>query len=61
MLESLFDRPIVAVNHVRQVTGTAYAAANSLVTRLVEIGAERDDRPCAQSTLPIQSIIDLFT
>jgi len=38
VLESLFDRPIVAVNDVRQLTGTTYAAANVLVSRLVELG-----------------------
>jgi Fic family protein len=38
VLESLFDRPIVTVNNVREMTGTTYAAANSLVSRLVEIG-----------------------
>jgi Fic family protein len=38
VLESLFDRPIVAVNDVRSLTGTTYAAANSLVTKLVEVG-----------------------
>lgn len=37
VLESLFDRPIVSVNDVRAMTGTTYAAANSLVARLVEI------------------------
>lgn len=38
VLESLFDRPIVAVNDVRKMTGTTYPAANSLVSRLVELG-----------------------
>lgn len=38
VLESLFDRPIVAVNDVRALTGTTYAAANALVSRLVEVG-----------------------
>ncbi|HUF80582.1 MAG TPA: Fic family protein [Burkholderiales bacterium] len=38
VLESLFDRPIVAVNDARKMTGTTYAAANALVSRLVEIG-----------------------
>ncbi|MCA3214272.1 MAG: Fic family protein [Burkholderiales bacterium] len=38
VLESLFDRPIVAVNDVRKMTGTTYAAANSLVSRLVKLG-----------------------
>lgn len=38
VLESLFDHPIVAVKDVRQMTGTTYAAANSLVSRLVKLG-----------------------
>ena len=38
VLESLFDRPIVSVNDVQQLTGTTYAAANQLVTRLVSLG-----------------------
>jgi Fic family protein len=38
VLESLFDRPIIAVNDVRKLTGTTYAAANSLVSRLVDAG-----------------------
>jgi len=37
VLESLFDRPIVAVNDVLKLTGTTYAAANTLVKRLVEL------------------------
>jgi Fic family protein len=38
VLESLFDRPIVAVDDVRKLTGTTYAAANALVLRLVQLG-----------------------
>jgi len=38
VLESLFDRPIVAVNDVQQMIGTTYVAANSLVSRLVKLG-----------------------
>ena len=38
VLESLFDRPIAAVNDVRGMTGTTYAAANALVSKLVDIG-----------------------
>lgn len=38
VLESLFDRPIVAVNDAQKMTGTTYAAANSLVSRLVKLG-----------------------
>src|SRR5947207_4417178 len=38
VLESLFDRPIIAVGDVQKMTGTTYAAANSLVARLVKLG-----------------------
>lgn len=38
VLESLFDRPIVSVADVQQLTGTTFAAANSLVSRLVQHG-----------------------
>ncbi len=38
VLESLFDRPIVAISDVKKTTGTTYVAANSLVSRLVDLG-----------------------
>ena len=38
VLESLYARPIVSVQDVRTRTGTTYAAANTLVARLVELG-----------------------
>jgi Fic family protein len=38
ILESLFDRPIVSVGNVQQLTGTTYASANALVSRLVDLG-----------------------
>jgi len=38
VLESLFDHPIVSVNEVKELTGTTYAAANTLVSRLVDAG-----------------------
>lgn len=38
VLESLFDRPIVSVNDVLKLTGTTYAAANALVSRLAALG-----------------------
>lgn len=38
VLESLFDRPIVSVANIEQVTGTSYAAANNLVARLNQLG-----------------------
>jgi cell filamentation protein, protein adenylyltransferase len=36
VLEHLYERPIVSVKEVQQITGTTYAAANQLVARLVE-------------------------
>lgn len=36
VLESLFDRPIVTVADVQTLIGTTYAAANNLVSRLVD-------------------------
>jgi Fic family protein len=36
VLESLFDRPIVSVADVQRQTNTSFAAANTLVARLVE-------------------------
>ena len=38
VLESLFDRPIVSVGNVRELTGTTYVAANTLVSRLAGLG-----------------------
>jgi Fic family protein len=38
LLDSLFDRPIVSVADVRDLIGTTYQAANSLVARLSELG-----------------------
>jgi Fic family protein len=37
VLESLLDRPIVAVNDVQKMTGTTCAAANRLASRLVRL------------------------
>jgi hypothetical protein len=38
VLERLYERPIMSVNEVSDITGTTYAAANQLVERLVNIG-----------------------
>ena len=38
ILESLFDRPILSVQDVQKITGTTYAAANSLISRMVKVG-----------------------
>ncbi len=38
VLERLYERPILSVNEVRELTGTTFPAANALVERLVKIG-----------------------
>jgi Fic family protein len=38
VLESLYKRPIVSVNDVRDLIGTTYQAANQLVERMAQIG-----------------------
>lgn len=38
VLEALFNRPILTVANVIQLTGTTYAAANTLVARLTAMG-----------------------
>jgi len=42
LLERLYERPIVSVEHVRSITGTTYVAANQLVHKLVEHGILRE-------------------
>jgi len=38
VLESPYQRPIVSVAEVQELTGTTYTAANSLVARLTQVG-----------------------
>ena len=38
VLESLYDRPILAVTEVQRLTGTTFASANTLVAKLVDLG-----------------------
>jgi Fic family protein len=38
VLEALYERPIMSVNDVRDITGTSFAAANQLVKRMETIG-----------------------
>lgn len=42
VLESLYQRPIVSVAEIQELTGTTYAAANNLVSRMVEMGILRE-------------------
>ncbi|MEX0893612.1 MAG: Fic family protein [Gemmatimonadota bacterium] len=42
VLESLFDRPIISVKQAQQVIGTGFAAANTLVARMAELGILRE-------------------
>lgn len=38
VLERLYDRPIVSVHDVATITGTTFAAANTIVAKLVSLG-----------------------
>lgn len=38
ILEQLFEKPIITVKDVQNITGTTYAAANSLITRFEKTG-----------------------
>ena len=38
VLENLYQRPILSVAHVQEITGTSYSAANNLVARLADVG-----------------------
>ena len=38
LLEYLYEKPIVSVSDVRDLTGTTYTAANNLVAQMVENG-----------------------
>ena len=38
VLETLYQRPIIAVSEVQDLIGTTYPAANQLVSRLTELG-----------------------
>lgn len=42
VLEQLFDRPIVSVTDIEALIQTTYTAANTLVTRLEELGILRE-------------------
>ena len=38
ILEKLYERPIMSVSHIRELTKTSYPAANELVSRLTSLG-----------------------
>ena len=62
VLESLFDRPILTVKDVQQLTGTTYAAANGLVARLVDAGVLSEMTGYARNRrFQYSSYIRLFT
>ena len=42
VLDRLFEFPFVSVNEVKELTGTTFAAANTLVARMVECGLLRE-------------------
>ena len=62
VLESLYDRPIVSVKDVQSMTGTTYAAANILVSRLVPLGVLSEMTGFARNRrFSYASYIELFS
>ena len=62
VLESLFDRPILSVNDARALTRTTYAAANGLVSRMVDAGVLEEMTGYARNRrFRYASYIALFT
>jgi Fic family protein len=62
VLESLFDRPILTVADVKALTGTTFAAANNLVTRLTELGMLLEMTGYARNRrFRFESYVRLFT
>ncbi len=62
VLERLFDHPIVTVADVKALTGTTYAAANVLVTRLTGLGILSEMTGYARNRrFRYESYVRLFT
>ncbi len=62
VLESLYRRPIVTVSDIEETTGTSYAAANALVSRLVALGLLEEITGFARNRrFRYQPYISLFT
>jgi Fic family protein len=61
LLEHLYQRPIVSVADVEELTGTSYTAANNLVSRMVELGVLVEATGYRRNRLfRYQAYIDLF-
>lgn len=61
LLEYLFEKPIVSVNDVQQLIGTAYPAANDLVTRFNDLGILREFTGQVRNRkFNYQSFVELF-
>lgn len=43
VLESLYQKPTVSVAKVQELTGASFTAANSLVSRFVDLGILQED------------------
>ena len=61
VLEHLYQRPIVSVADLQELTGTTYTAANNLVSRLVELGVLMEATGYRRNRLfRYQAYIELF-
>ncbi len=62
VLESLYYRPIISVNDIKNETGTSYTAANNLTERFVTHGILREITGRARNRLfRYSEYVDLFT
>lgn len=62
VLDSLFDRPIVSVNEIKDLTKITYQAANNLVGRLVDLGILSEITGNARNRrFGYTSYVDLFS
>ena len=62
VLEALFDGPIVSVADVKEVVGTSCAAANTLVSRLVDMDILKEVTGNARNRrFRYEPYIELFT
>jgi Fic family protein len=62
VLESLYLRPILNVNAVKEITGTSFAAANELVSRLARLGILKEITMQRRNrSFRYEQYIDIFT
>jgi len=62
VLETLYQHPIITVKKVQEITGTTYAAANTLINKFVELGILNEMTGYTRNRrFSYRSYIDLFS